>query len=414
MYQPLSLFVGLRYLRAKRQNHFISFISLISMLGIALGVTTLITVLSVMNGFEKEIRQRILGMVSHAVITPWNGKLNDWQQVVEKALEHPEVIGAAPFIERETMIQGRGVNGAMVRGIDPALEPGVSDVGEHMLEGKLDDLVAGEYRILLGSGLARRLGARVGEKVTVYAPELRATPVGVIPPMRRFTVIGIFEIGVHEYDTSLAIMHLRDAGKLFRLGDAAGGIRLQLDDLFKAWQVGQDVASELQGLYQVRDWTQQHANYFRAVKTEKSVMFIILFLIVAVATFNIISTLVMVVTDKQSDIAILKTMGTSSGTIMRIFMIQGTLIGIFGTLLGVIGGVALAENIAAVVPWIEQMAGFELLPADIYYISDLPSDLKWSDVYKFAGLSLMMSVLSTIYPAWKAGRVHPAEALSYE
>jgi len=414
MYQPLSLFVGLRYLRAKRQNHFISFISLISMLGIALGVTTLITVLSVMNGFEKEIRERILGMVSHAVITPWNGELNDWQEVVEMAREHPEVIGAAPFIERETMIQGRGVNGAMVRGIDPLLEPGVSDVGEHMLEGQLTDLVAGEYRVLLGSGLARRLGARVGDKVTVYAPELRATPVGVIPPMRRFTVAGIFEIGVHEYDTSLAIIHLGDAGKLFRLGDAAGGIRLQLDDLFKAWQVGQDVASQLQGLYQVRDWTQQHANYFRAVKTEKSVMFIILFLIVAVAAFNIISTLVMVVTDKQSDIAILKTMGTSSGTIMRIFMIQGTLIGIVGTLLGVIGGVALAENIGSVVPWIEQMAGFELLPADIYYISDLPSDLKWPDVYKFASLSLMMSILSTIYPAWKAGRVHPAEALSYE
>ncbi|MCF6226437.1 MAG: lipoprotein-releasing ABC transporter permease subunit [Xanthomonadales bacterium] len=414
MYQPLSLFVGLRYLRAKRQNHFISFISLISMLGIALGVTALITVLSVMNGFEKEIRERILGMVSHAVVTPWDGKLKDWQSVVEMAREHPNVVGAAPFIERETMIQGRAVKGVLVRGIDPQLEMTVSDVGEHMLEGELSDLVAGEYRVFLGSGLARRLGMRVGDKVTVYAPELRATPVGVIPPMRRFTVAGVFEIGVHEYDTSLAIIHLTDAGKLFRLGDAAGGIRLQLDDMFKARQVGQDIASELQGLYQVRDWTQENANYFRAVKTEKSVMFIILFLIVAVAAFNIISTLVMVVTDKQADIAILKTMGTSSGTIMRIFIIQGTLIGVIGTLFGVIGGVTLALNVGTVVPWIEQLAGYELLPSDIYYISELPSDLKWPDVYKFASMSLVISVLATIYPAWRAGRVHPAEALSYE
>ncbi|MCF6262241.1 MAG: lipoprotein-releasing ABC transporter permease subunit [Xanthomonadales bacterium] len=414
MYQPLSLFVGLRYLRAKRQNHFISFISLISMLGIALGVTALITVLSVMNGFEKEIRERILGMVSHAVVTPWDGKLKDWQKVVEMARAHPQVVGAAPFIERETMIQGRAVKGVLVRGIDPQLEMTVSDVGEHMLEGELGDLVAGEYRVFLGSGLARRLGMRVGDKVTVYAPELRATPVGVIPPMRRFTVAGVFEIGVHEYDTSLAIIHLTDAGKLFRLGNAAGGIRLQLDDMFKARQVGQDIASELQGLFQVRDWTQENANYFRAVKTEKSVMFIILFLIVAVAAFNIISTLVMVVTDKQADIAILKTMGTSSGTIMRIFIIQGTLIGIIGTLFGVIGGVTLALNVGTVVPWIEQLAGYELLPSDIYYISELPSDLKWPDVYKFASMSLAISVLSTIYPAWRAGRVHPAEALSYE
>jgi len=414
MYQPLSLFVGLRYLRAKRQNHFISFISLISMLGIALGVTALITVLSVMNGFEKEIRERILGMVSHAVVTPWDGKLKDWQSVVEMARAHPQVVGAAPFIERETMIQGRAVKGVLVRGIDPQLEMAVSDVGEHMLEGELSDLVAGEYRVFLGSGLARRLGMRVGDKVTVYAPELRATPVGVIPPMRRFTVAGVFEIGVHEYDTSLAIIHLTDAGKLFRLGDAAGGIRLQLDDMFKARQVGQDIASELQGLYQVRDWTQENANYFRAVKTEKSVMFIILFLIVAVAAFNIISTLVMVVTDKQADIAILKTMGTSSGTIMRIFIIQGTLIGVIGTLFGVIGGVTLALNVGTVVPWIEQLAGYELLPSDIYYISELPSDLKWPDVYKFASMSLAISVLATIYPAWRAGRVHPAEALSYE
>ncbi len=414
MYKPLSLFVGLRYLRAKRKNHFISFISLISMLGIALGVTTLITVLSVMNGFEKEIRTRILGMVSHAVIRPWDGKLNDWQAVVEKARQHPQVVGAAPFIERETMIQARGVNGAIIRGIEPQLETEVSDIGEHMLEGELADLRAGEYRVILGSGLARKLAVMVGDKVTVYAPQSRATPVGVIPPMRSFEVAGIFEVGVHEYDSAMAVIHLQDAGKLFRLGGSAGGVRLKLTDMYQAWNVAQELAMELDGLYQVRDWTGQHVNYFRAVKTEKAVMFIILSLIVAVAAFNIISTLVMVVTDKQADIAILKTMGTSSGTIMRIFIIQGCFIGIIGTALGVLGGIALATNIDTVFPWLERFAGFELLPADIYYISDLPSDLKMPDVYKFAGLSLLMSLISTIYPAWRASRVHPAEALSYE
>ena len=414
MYKPLSLFVGLRYLRAKRKNHFISFISLVSMLGIALGVTALITVISVMNGFENEIRTRILGMVSHAVISPWDGKLNDWQSVIEKARKNPQVIGAAPFIERETMIQARGVNGAIVRGVVPELETQVSTLGEQMLEGKLTDLVAGEYRILLGTGLARKLAVMVGDKVTVYAPQLRVTPVGVVPPTRSFRVAGIFEIGVHEYDSAMAVVHMSDAGRLFRIKGAAGGVRLKLEDLYQAWNVAQNLAMELDGLYQVRDWTTQHVNYFRAVKTEKAVMFIILSLIVAVAAFNIISTLVMVVIDKQSDIAILKTMGTSSGTIMRVFMIQGCFIGIVGTLLGVLGGVALATNIATVFPWLEQVAGFELLPADIYYISELPSDLQWADVYKFAGLSLIMAFVSTIYPAWRASRVHPAEALSYE
>ena len=414
MYKPLEVYIGLRYLRAKRRNHFISFISLISMLGIALGVATLITVLSVMNGFEKELRERILGMVSHASIRPYEGGFKDWQTVVEQASRHSEVSGAAPFIEQETMIQNQRVRGALIRGVDPALEPSVSEVADKMIAGSLDDLVAGEYRIVLGLSLAANLGVGLGEKVTVFAPQIRSTPMGAIPPMRRFTVAGIFEIGVHEYDSALAVMHIGDAGKLFRYGDSVGGVRLRLNDMFKAWNVAQDLASSLDGYYQVRDWTQEHANYFRAVKTEKTVMFVILSLIVAVAAFNIISTLVMVVTDKQSDIAILKTMGASAGKIMRIFMVQGSLIGLIGTLLGVAGGIALASNVGVVVPWLEARLGFEVLPSDIYYISDLPSDLRSSDVVRFAGLSLVMALLSTLYPAWRAARTHPAEALSYE
>jgi len=414
MYKPLEVYIGLRYLRAKRRNHFISFISLISMLGIALGVATLITVLSVMNGFEKELRERILGMVSHASIRPYDGKFSDWQTVVEQASQHSEVTGAAPFIEQETMIQNQRVRGALIRGVDPALEPSVSEVADKMIAGALDDLVAGEYRIVLGLSLAANLGVGLGEKVTVFAPQIRSTPMGAIPPMRRFTVVGIFEVGVHEYDSALAVMHIGDAGKLFRYGESVGGVRLRLNDMFRAWSVAQDLASSLDGYYQIRDWTQEHANYFRAVKTEKTVMFVILSLIVAVAAFNIISTLVMVVTDKQSDIAILKTMGASAGKIMRIFMVQGSLIGLIGTLLGVAGGIALASNVDVVVPWLEQRLGFEVLPSDIYYISDLPSDLRTRDVVRFASLSLVMALLSTLYPAWRAARTHPAEALSYE
>ncbi len=414
MYQPLEAFIGLRYLQAKRRNHFISFISLISMLGIALGVATLITVLSVMNGFEKELRERILGMISHATIQPFEGRFTQWREVVENANRHAEVVGAAPYIERETMIQNRRVHGALVRGVDPELEPTVSEVADAMIAGSLDDLQAGEYTIILGVSLAASLGVGLGEKVTVYAPEIRSTPMGAIPPMRRFTVVGVYEVGVHEYDSALAIIHIQDAGKLFRYGDAVGGVRLKLKDLFRAWSVARDLAMDLDGLYRVRDWSQQHANYFRAVKTEKAVMTIILSLIVAVAAFNIISTLVMVVTDKQSDIAILKTMGTEPGKIMRIFIVQGSLIGIIGTILGVIGGIALATNVDVIVPWLERNLGFDVLPADIYYISDLPSELRWSNVMTFAGISLLLSLVATLYPAWRASRTHPAEALSYE
>jgi lipoprotein-releasing system permease protein len=414
MYQPLTLFVGLRYLRAKRRNHFISFISLISMAGIALGVMTLITVLSVMNGFEKELRERILGMISHATIQGYDGQFPGWEQVVLDAREHPDVVGAAPFAEQETLLRGRRTSGALVRGIDPAAEPEVSEIHELMVRGELADLQAGEWQVLLGVGLATRLGVGPGDPVTIFAPEIRTTPAGVVPQVRRFTVAGLFEAGVHEYDTALAVIHIEDAQRLFRLGENISGIRLKFNDMMRARWIARDLSADLPGFYMVRDWTQQHANFFRAVQTEKTVMFIILSLIIAVAAFNIISTLVMVVTDKQSDIAILKTMGLGPRRIMGIFMVQGSLIGVIGTLLGVILGIILALNVQAVVGSIEQLLSIEFLSAEVYYISDLPSELRASDVIRFAGVALLLSLLSTIYPAWRAARTEPVEALRYE
>ena len=414
MYQPLTLFVGLRYLRAKRRNHFISFISLISMAGIALGVATLITVLSVMNGFERELRERILGMISHATIQGYDGEFPGWPGIVRDAREHPDVLGAAPYVEQETMLKARRTAGALVRGIDPQSEPAVSDIHELMVDGSLDDLEPGQWGVLLGMGLADRLGVRTGDSVTIFAPEIRATPAGVIPQVRRFTVAGLFEAGVHEYDTALAVIHYQDGQRLFRLGDNISGIRLKFDDMMRARWIARELSVELPGYYRVRDWTQQHANFFRAVQTEKTVMFIILSLIIAVAAFNIISTLVMVVTDKQSDIAILKTMGLGPRRIMGVFMIQGSLIGIIGTGLGVIGGVVLALNVESVVGAIEQLLSIEFLSAEVYYISDLPSELRWSDVVRFAGVALVLSLLSTVYPAWRASRTEPVEALRYE
>jgi lipoprotein-releasing system permease protein len=415
MYKPLEAFVGLRYVRAKRRNHFISFISLTSMLGIALGVTTLITVISVMNGFEKELRTRILGAIAHATIQPAEGTLMDWIAVVEDAQQHPEVDGAAPYIEEGVWIQGGESSGALIRGVDPSYEARVSEVGEKMLSGSLSDLRSGEYGIILGIGLASRLRVGPGDKVTVIAPVLKATPVGASPLMRRFTVIGAFEFGEFENDTALALVHIEDAARLFRMPPGSiGGVRLHLEDMFRAWSVARDISSTMPGYYIVRDWTQERGNLFQAVRTEKTVMWVILSLIIAVAAFNIISMLVMVVTDKQADIAILKTMGTRPGTVMRIFIIQGSVIGVVGTIMGVVGGILLAQNIGAVVPYLEQLFGFSLFPSDIYYITELPSDLRSADVVKFALMSLGMSLLSTLYPSWRAAKTHPAEALSYE
>ncbi|MBT8047376.1 MAG: lipoprotein-releasing ABC transporter permease subunit [Xanthomonadales bacterium] len=415
MYKPLEAFIGLRYVRAKRRNHFISFISLTSMLGIALGVTTLITVISVMNGFEKELRARILGAIAHATIQPADGSAMEWRAVIDLVEEHPEVDGAAPYIEEGVWLQGAESSGAFVRGVNPEYEPRVSEVDRKMLTGALEDLRPGEYGIILGIGLASRLRVGPGDRVTVIAPRLKATPVGASPLMRRFTVVGAFEFGEFENDSTLALVHIDDAARLLRMPQGTiGGVRLHLKDMDRAWRVAREISDTLPGYYIVRDWTQERGNLFQAVRTEKTVMWVILSLIIAVAAFNIISMLVMVVTDKQSDIAILKTMGAGPGTVMRIFVIQGSVIGVIGTVMGVVGGILLAQNIGSVVPFLEQLFGFSLFPSDIYYITELPSDLRTADVVKFALMSLVMSLLSTIYPSWRAARTHPAEALSYE
>ncbi len=415
MYRPLELFIGLRYTRAKRRNHFISFISLTSMLGITLGVMALITVLSVMNGFEKEVRERILDMVSHLTITQYQESLAGWSDIVQRAKEQPHVLAAAPYVEAQGMlIHGNDVNGSLIRGILPEIEPSVSNVGASMIEGQLTDLVPGQFGIILGRDLARILGANVGDKVTLVTPSAQVTPAGVVPRLKRFTVVGIFYVGMYEYDSSMALLHMDDARRVFRLEDGVSGVRLKVDDLFRAPQVREDLRNSELGKYWIRDWSSYHANWFRAVKIEKRMIFLLLLLIVAVAAFNIVSTLVMMVTDKESDIAILRTLGMSPSSILKVFMVQGTVIGVAGTLLGVVLGVALSLNLDTVVPFIERLFGIRFLDPGVYYISELPSDLHWDDVWMIGTVSLLLGILATLYPAWRASRTQPAEALRYE
>ena len=410
-----ELFVGLRFTRAERRNHFISFISLTSMLGIALGVAALIVVLSVMNGFQKEVRARILGVAAHVQITGLDNQLGDWQAVAKEAAGHPQVAAAAPFVNGQGMLTfGAQVRGVLVRGIAPQLEEKVADIGSHMVAGKLEGLAPGQFNIVLGSELARALGAAVGDKLTLIVPQGLVTPAGILPRLKQFTVAGIFEVGMFEYDSGLALIELDDAQKLYGTGDRVSGVRLKLHDLFQSREVARDLIARLRADVYVSDWTRSHANYFRAVQIEKRMMSIILSLIVAVAAFNIVSTLVMAVTDKQSDIAILRTLGASPGGIMQIFMVQGALIGVIGTLIGVAGGVALALNIDVVVPWLEQLLNVKFLSREVYYITDLPSDPQRGDVVAIALVSLALSFLATIYPSWRASRVNPAEALRYE
>ncbi|MEM7258853.1 MAG: lipoprotein-releasing ABC transporter permease subunit [Pseudomonadota bacterium] len=415
MLQPYEFFVGLRYTRAKRRNHFISFISLISILGIALGVTALITVMSVMNGFEKELRERILGAASHATITLFEQPMLNWRELAEAAVVHPEVEGAAPYVEGQVMVvKGKQVTGIVVRGVLPEEESAVSDIATKMVAGELTDLQPGSFEIVLGSALAQYLGAVVGDKITVITPEASVTPVGVLPRMKRFTVRGIFDIGMFEYDRNFAIMHADDASVLMKLNKGYTGVRLRLDDMFAARRVASDLARDVGEDYWVSDWTHQHANFFRAVRTEKTVMFVILSLIVAVAAFNIVSTLVMVVTDKQAAIAILRTMGSSPRSIMMIFLIQGALIGLIGTALGLLGGITLALNVETLVPAIERFFQTQFLPKDVYYIDVLPSELDYNDVVRVGTLALVLTLVATLYPAWRAARTEPAEALAYE
>jgi lipoprotein-releasing system permease protein len=410
-----ELLVGLRYTRAKRRNHFISFISLTSMFGIALGVTALITVLSVMNGFQKEVRARILGVVSHVQITGADNRLADWRTVAREAAAYPQVIAAAPFVNAQGMLMlGGGVRGVVVRGVVPDLEQKVAEIGLHMVTGKLESLVPDEFGIVLGAELARALGAKVGERVTLIAPQGLVTPAGILPRLKQFTIEGVFEIGMFEYDSSLALIRLEDAQKLYGMGDGVSGVRLKLRDLFQSREVAYELGARLRGDLYVSDWTRSHANYFRAVQIEKTMMFIILLLIVAVAAFNIVSTLVMAVTDKQPDIAILRTLGASPGGIMTIFVVQGALIGVIGTLIGVVGGIVLALNIDVVVLFLERLLSFKFLSREVYYITELPSDLQGTDVLSIALVSMVLSLLATLYPSWRAARVNPAEALRYE
>lgn len=409
---PYELLLGLRYTRAKRRNGFISFISLSSMIGIALGVTALITVLSIMNGFQEELRERILGMTAHMTINEADDRLADWESLYNRLINQPHVEGAAPNIMEQGMLTiGNNVKGVAIRGILPEFEGQVADIGEKMVSGSLNDLEAKKFRIILGAELALSLKVVVGDKITVIAPQGSVTPVGVVPRIKRFTVAGIFEAGMHEYDSGLAVIHIKDAQKLFKYKDQVGALQLKLDDLFSVGAVKNQLGQIVdQNLY-MRDWRQQHANFFKAIEMEKRIMFIVLTLIIMVAAFNIVSTMVMVVTDKQSDIAVLRTIGASPISVQMIFIIQGMVIGVLGVILGVIGGLSLALNIDVIVPFIEQTLGFQFFPPDIYYISKVPSKLDWSDVGYITSVSFVLTLLATIYPARKAAKVNPAEAL---
>lgn len=412
---PFELFLGLRYTRAKRRNGFISFISLSSMLGIALGVTALITVMSIMNGFQDELRSRILGMTSHMTIMQYDRKLSDWEVLYKEVKHFSHVVGAAPnMMDQGMLTHGGQVQGVMVRGILPALEPQVSDISDKLTVGSLNDLQSHPYGMIIGSEIAAKLDVNVGDKVTLIAPQGSVSPMGLLPRLKRFTVVGVFHAGMYEYDNGLVLVHMRDAQKVFKLKNRVSGLQLKLDDLFLVNEVRKEIADKIGDAYYVRDWTQEHANFFRAVNMEKKMMFIVLALIIMVAAFNIVSTMVMVVTDKQRDIAVLRTLGASPLSIQWIFMTQGLVIGLIGGFLGLIGGVSLSLNIQSIVPFIENAFGFKFFPADIYYISEVPSKLDWNDVWSVTILAFVLTLAATLYPAWRASRVQPAEALRYE
>jgi lipoprotein-releasing system permease protein len=409
-----ELFVGLRYTGAERSNRFVSFISLISMLGIALGVAALIVVLSVMNGFEKELRARILGVVSHLQVSGPGGRLDGWARVAEEASRDPEVLAAAPYVDAQAMLSsGAEAKGALVRGIEPRLEEKVAEIGSRMTAGSLADLEPGSMRIVLGAELARALGVGPGDKVMLMMPRGASLESGALPALRQLSVLGVFSVGMYEYDSTLALVNLRDAQSLYGLGDAVSGVQLKLADLLRSRVVAQDLAARIDERVYIYDWSRTHANFFRAIRSQKSMMFLILLLIVAVAAFNIVATLVMIVTDKQPDIAILRTLGASPGGIMKIFVVQGTLIGVVGTLVGVAAGVALALNVGVVMPVVERLLDVRLDPS-IYYISELPSDLQRGDVFAVALVALALSLFATLYPSWRASRLNPADALRYE
>lgn len=416
MIRPLELFVGLRYVRARRRDHFISFISLVSMIGIALGIAALITVLSVMNGFGKELRARILGVASHVTVTGADGRLTDWSGVAQRVRENPHVIGEAPYVLGQALVaRGKSVSGVLVRGILPEEEPKVSEIGAKMVDGSLAALKPGEFGVVVGSALAWKLDLTVGSPVSIVVPQAQATPAGLLPRFRRFTVVGIFRVDMYEYDSGMVFVHLDDAAKLYQLPEGSvSGLRLKLDFMDDAPSVADQLSTSLGPDYRARDWTREHENFFKALKMEKTVMFIILLLIVAVAMFNLISTLVVIVTEKQADVAILRTLGMKPRGIMGVFIVQGAIIGFLGTLAGTAFGVLLAYNVETLVRLIEQLFHTTFLASDVYLISELPSDVHWSDIALIAGSSLALALLSTIYPAWRASKIQPAVALRYE
>lgn len=414
---PYELFVGLRYTRAKRKNHFISFISMTSMVGVALGVAALIIVLSVMNGFQAELRSRILGVASHIEVTENTNMLSNWESLAEQVDAQPNVEASAPYVMAQGMLSyGQAVQGALVRGVLPNQENAVADLGKNMREGQLSDLASGEFNIILGADLAYSLGVNLGEKVVLMAPQGQFTPTGVIPRIKQFNVVGLFQIGMYEYDAGLALIHIEDAAKLYRMGDKVSGLRLKINNLFDAQAMTAELSEKLTplGAYYITDWTQQHANFFKAIQLEKRVMFIILTLIVAVAAFNIVSTLVMAVTDKRADIAIMRTLGASPKSIMQIFIIQGALIGIIGTFFGAVLGIVIALNIDTIIPFIENLFHVQFLSKEVYYISELPSKLEWNDTITIVVVSIVLSLIATLYPSYKASKINPAEALRYE
>jgi lipoprotein-releasing system permease protein len=409
------MYIGLRYLRARKASRFVSFISVVSLLGVAVGVAALIVVLSVMNGFEQELRGRLLNLTSHAVVTAPGGRLHDWQPVVDLVRETQGVAGAAPFVEVQAMLAHEGLlKGVLLRGIDPAREASVSRIQRHVVAGSLELLEPGSDRLVLGRLLASRLRVGIGDPLTLLVPTGGETGTRLVPRLRRFVVAGLFEVGMEEQDGVLALAHLEDAAAARGRPGEVSGVRIELDDLFQAPQIARAIAMQLGPGYEARDWTTENASYFRAVRIERTMMTIILSLVVAVAAFNIVATLVMVVTDKRAEIAILRTMGLPPGSVMRVFLVQGTAIGAIGTLLGVLFGVPLALNVGTVMPALEGFFGFSVLPAEVYYITRLPSDLRIPQVVMVSTIALGLCLLSTIYPSLRAARTEPAEALRYD
>jgi len=415
---PFEWQIGLRYTRAGRgagrRNGFISFISGLSVAGIALGVAALITVLSVMNGFQKEVRDRMLSVLSHVEVLAGQTPLTDPMDVIAQARRNPRVLAGAPYVAGQAMLtHGESVRGVLVRGVDPAAEASVSDFLRDLPAGTLERLAPGEFGVMVGRELARQLLLDVGDRITLIAPQGTMTPAGVVPRLRQFTIVGVFEAGHYEYDSTLVLTHIEDAGRLFRV-EGASGVRLITSDMMAAPEIAGELVRSLQGDLYVRDWSMENRNWFAAVQIEKRMMFIILTLIIAVAAFNLVSMLVMTVTDKQADIAILRTLGASPRSVMQIFIVQGAMVGLLGTLMGVVLGVLLALNVDTVVGLVERLFGFQVLPKGIYFIDSLPSDLHWDDVWSIGATACVLALASTLYPSWRASRVRPAEALRYE